>query len=255
MTAIPGKRFGEISQGKLEYATAGNGQTTVIFLNGGGPASMDSWGKVYPPVASFCRVMAYNRFGDGHSGQVRLAQTGMRVVDALTQLLAVAQCSAPYILVGHSMGGLYANLFARLYPQQVKGVVLVDSAHPDQGEILRQQGGLFGALNRALFTFYAIANPAKASELTVFEETATQVKTAPAFPNIPLTVLSAGKRFSLFVARDTLRTIERHQQELTRLSPQGKQRIAEQSGHYIQNSEPGLVIGAIHEIVDQLNKT
>jgi pimeloyl-ACP methyl ester carboxylesterase len=249
LTPIPGKQFAEISLGRLEYATAGNGQATVVFLNGGGPANMDSWGKVYPQVATFSRVFAYNRFGDGHSDQVSEPQTGMRVVEALAQLLAVAQCHAPYILVGHSLGGLYANLFARLYPQQVNGMVLVDAAHADQGELLRNQGGLFGALNRLLFTFYAKANPAKASELSVFDESATQVKTAGTFPNIPLIVLSAGKRFSLFVARETLDTIERQQRELTQLSAQGKQIIAQHSGHYIQSCEPDLVIGAIREQV------
>lgn len=252
MIPIPGKRFAEISQGKLEYATTGNGQATVVFLNGGGPANMDSWGKVYPQVGTFTRVLAYNRFGDGNSDQVSEAQTGTRVVAALTQLLSVAQCDAPYILVGHSLGGLYANLYARLYPQHVKGVVLVDAAHPDQGEMLRTQGGLFGALNRLLFVFYAKANPAKASELTVFEDTAEQVKSAGTFPDVPLIVLSAGKRFSLFVAKATLNTIEQYQQALASLSSQGKQLIAHNSGHYIQHSEPALVIDAVREIVDLL---
>jgi pimeloyl-ACP methyl ester carboxylesterase len=250
MTPIPGKHFGKVIGGNLEYATAGTGRATVIFLNGGGPANMDSWGKVYPQVAQFTRVLAYNRFGDGNSDQVSELQTGARVVDALRQLLAVTQCSAPFILVGHSMGGLYANLFARLYPEQVVGVVLVDSAHPDQGEMLRSEGGIFGAVNRLLFKFYTKANPAKSSELTVFEETAAQIKAAGPFPNVLLTVLSAGKRFSLFVAKHTLDTIERQQQELAQLSPQGKQIIAQQSGHYIQHSQPDLVIAAIQEIID-----
>ena len=249
MTPIPGKRFGEITQGKLEYATAGTGQSTVVFFNGGGPATMDSWGKVFPPVASFSRVLAYNRFGDGHSDQVSEPQTGARVVAALRQLLTEAQCGAPYILVGHSMGGLFANLFARLYPQDVNGMVLIDSAHPDQGDMLRNQGGLFGALNRVLFKLYAKSNPAKSSELSVFEVTAAQVKTADAFPTIPLTVLSAGKRFSLFVAKQTLHTIERYQEELAKMSPLGKRIIAQRSGHFIQNSEPGIVVDAIQEMI------
>ena len=68
------------------------------------------------------------------------------------------------------------------------------------------------------------------------------------FPNIPLTVITAGKRPTFLVSDDIIATVERHQKSLCELSPQGKQIIAEKSGHYIQNSEPQVVVEAIEEI-------
>jgi len=243
---INNKKIRKINEGNLEYALAGEHSPTVLFLNGGGPANMDSWSKVYPQLAKKCRVFAYNRFGDGNSDQINEPQTGLRVIVALKQLLEPESLVAPYILVGHSMGGLYAILFARLYPQLVAGVVLVDSAHPDQGKMMREQG----FLNRLILKIFAKINPAKASELDMFDVTAQQIKDAGIFPDVPLTVITAGKRSGLFVTKKVIEVIERHQVELVGLSAKGKQIVASKSGHFVQNSEPGLVVTAISEIID-----
>ena len=68
---------------------------------------------------------------------------------------------------------------------------------------------------------------------------------------MPVIVITASKRSSFFVPYEVAKTIERHQRELVELSPQGKQIIAEKSGHFVQNSEPQIVINAIREIVKQ----
>jgi pimeloyl-ACP methyl ester carboxylesterase len=251
MAPIPEKRFAQIEDGRLEYAASGEGRPTVVFINGGGPATMDSWAKVYPDAAKISSVFAYNRFGDGRSDQVSEPQTGEKVVGSLRRLLQKEGQKPPYILVGHSLGGLYANLFARRYPREVAGVVLVDSSHPDQGEMMRSQRGMLGAVNHVFQWLYRKHNPTKASEIDVFDETASQVREAGAFPDVPVIVISAGKRPSLLVGAETLALIERHQNELAQLSPKGRRVVAEQSGHYVQDSEPGIVVDAIRGLVDQ----
>jgi len=248
--SIPNKIFGKINEGKLEYVISGDQQPTVIFINGGGPANMDSWGKIYPQIEKISRVFAYNRFGDGNSDQVDESQSGEKIVAALKQLLQHAGEKGPYILVGHSIGGLYAILLARLYPQDVIGVVLVDSAHPDQGKMMHEQG----ILNNLILKIYAKFNPTKSSELNSFDETVSQIKNAGAFPDVPLLVISAGKRSSFFVPDETIKIIEKHQKELVELSTQGKQIVAKKSGHFIQNSEPEIVVNAIMEIINQTRK-
>jgi len=251
MIPIPDKKIADVAGRKLEFARAGEGRPPIVFINGGGPANMDSWGKVYPEVKSVSTVFAYNRFGDGHSDQVPEPQTGERVVAALRELLRRSGLNPPYVLVGHSLGGLYANLFARLHPLEVAGVVLVDSSHPDQGEMMRNPGAVWGAVNRVVQKIYTNINPTKFSELAVFDEAALQVANAGPFPDVPLVVLTAGKRFWWLAPEETRQTIENHQRSLAALSARGKQIIAEKSGHFVQNDSPEVVIEAIREVVTQ----
>ena len=205
MPPIADKKLTRVDGRKLEYACAGEGQPLIVFVNGGGPADMDSWGTVYPEAKTISAVFAYNRFGDGNSDQVAEPQTGARVVATLRKLLERSGQNPPYILVGHSLGGLHVNLFARLHPQEVVGVVLVDSSHPDQGELMRNQGLVLNWINGALQKLYAAANPTKFSEFASFDETALQIRSAGPFPDVPLVVITAGKRFSLLASDKALK--------------------------------------------------
>src|SRR6266581_1456687 len=148
---------------QMEYAVDGEGRPAIVFISGGGPADMDTWRKVYPEAKAISKVFAYNRLGDGNSDRSPESQTGEKIVAALSELLRKADVNSPYVLVGHSLGGIYANLFARLRPEEVVGVVLVDSSHPDQAELMRS--GFWGWINRAFLKIYAAINPTKASEV------------------------------------------------------------------------------------------
>ena len=253
MPPILGKKLCKINGKGIEYANAGNGDPTVLFIHGGGSVNMDSWDKVYALTKKFTRVFAYNRYGDGNSDQVNKPQTGKRIVETLRQLLQYNQVIAPYVLVGHSLGGLYANLFARLHPNEVAGVVLVDSSHPAQAEMMRGKKGILETIYllsyRLIVILYARFNPSKASELVSFDETASQINRAEPFPNVPLIVVTAGRRLTHFATNDDVKKIEFLQKDLSLMSPQGRQVFAVKSGHCIQNDEPDTIVKAIHEII------
>jgi pimeloyl-ACP methyl ester carboxylesterase len=108
-------------------------QPTVILETLAGGISA-YWGWVQPEIAQTTRVCSYDRAGRAWSepapGPLSLAQT----VDDLHTLLANAGVEGPYVLVGHSIGGIYVRKFAEAYPAEVVGMVLVDAAHPDQFE-------------------------------------------------------------------------------------------------------------------------
>lgn len=159
----------------------------------------------------------------------------------------------PYVLVGHSLGGLYAQLFARQYPKEVAGVVLIDSAHQDQEEMRQaQEGAIRRATSGIIWWFDSVAHPRRHTEITSFAETASQIRAAPPFPDIPLIVISAGKEPpSWFVGDGFNRIFKENQRRLVVLSPQGRQIIAKQSGHFVQNDEPEIVVQAIREVVDE----
>jgi pimeloyl-ACP methyl ester carboxylesterase len=111
----------------------GEGSPTVILETLSGGIS-PYWAWVQPAVAAHTRVCVYDRAGRGwsqprpHAAEDPARQTAIE----LHTLLEKADVPGPYILVGHSIGGIYARMYAGQFPQEVSGMVLVDSAHPEQ---------------------------------------------------------------------------------------------------------------------------
>lgn len=105
---------------------------TVILECGIGGATAASWGWVQRGVERFAPVVAYDRAGLGWSEPGPMPRDGARLVEELHALLRNAGHAPPYVFVGHSYGGLLARLFADRYPDEIAGVVLVDSSHPRQ---------------------------------------------------------------------------------------------------------------------------
>jgi len=91
-----------------------------------------SWASVQPEVAKFARVCTYDRAGLGWSEASSKPRTADAIVDELHTLLARAGVEPPYVLVGHSIGGMYVRLYAHEHPDEVAGMVLVDATHEEQ---------------------------------------------------------------------------------------------------------------------------
>jgi pimeloyl-ACP methyl ester carboxylesterase len=116
---------------KMHISCMGEGSPTVILetLSGG---TSSYWGWVQPEVAATTRVCVYDRAGRGWSEPDPEPLTLRRTVRNLHTLLTNARIEGPYVLVGHSIGGIYVRQFAAEYPGEVLGIVLVDAAHPAQ---------------------------------------------------------------------------------------------------------------------------
>jgi pimeloyl-ACP methyl ester carboxylesterase len=144
----PGRIY-QVNGHRLHLDCRGQGGPTVVLANGLGEISA-SWARVAGPVAQTTRVCAYDRAGQGWSDDVPSPQDGITAADDLHALLDVAGESGPYVLVGHSIGGTYAMTYAARYPEQVAGLVLLDSSSPQQFSRLPDYAGQYALMRRGL---------------------------------------------------------------------------------------------------------
>jgi len=180
-------------------------------------------------------------------------RTGAAIVAELHELLVRAGIQPPYILVGHSLGGLYISLYARTYPTEVAGVLLVDSMHPEQIERCRRHlppedcdPKYYPWWVKMLIKMTPAVIKAEMAGAT---ETGRQIRAAGPLPPVPLTVLSHGKPPANEPGMG--RMWAELQQDLAQESPRGSLVIAHGSGHNIQGDESELVIAEIKKLVMQ----
>ncbi len=124
-----GKTF-ELKNGKIWASLVGNGSPTVVFISGAGTVGLDYY-ELQQKVSNKSTAFIYDRMGIGYSSPCILPRTSLAVTEELHELLEKAQLPKPFILVGHSLGGLYARHFATRYQKDVLGLILLDPAHED----------------------------------------------------------------------------------------------------------------------------
>src|SRR4249919_3553378 len=132
---------------RLHIHCTGSGSPTVVLQPGGGDMS-SAMGWIAPAVADHTRVCVYDRAGRAWSDPSDTTQDGEQIATDLHTLLHRANVPGPYVLAGHSFGGLYVMSFARQYPQEVAGVVLVDSTAPAPRQVPAEQAGSYDVLPR-----------------------------------------------------------------------------------------------------------
>lgn len=125
----PGALY-DVGGHRLHIECAGTGSPTVVLQNGLGGMSV-LWSRIAEEVSRASRVCSYDRAGQAWSDDVDAPQDGVAVADGLHTLLARAGETGPYVLVGHSAGGPYNMVYADRYPDEVAGMVLLDSMSPD----------------------------------------------------------------------------------------------------------------------------
>ena len=125
----------------------GAGSPTVLLSNGFGERT-PSWAWIVPTVARTTRVCVYDRAGQGWSEAASGPQDGIALATDLHAVLASAHIAGPYVLAGHSVGGTYDMIFAARYPAEVAGMVLLDSATPEQFTALPEYPGFYATFRR-----------------------------------------------------------------------------------------------------------
>ncbi len=223
----------------------GSGAVTVVFESGLGDTAAP-WRSVQAAIADHCATtVSYTR--DGYGGG-RHGATGVRdaerVVSELRARLAASGHQPPYVLVGHSLGGLYMQYFARRYPAEARALVLVDSMHPQQVDrVEAAQPGVYRTMN--LLT--RLRGGITRREFVGVRSTAAQLAALPPPSRLPTIVLSSTQpgvgESAAFRA-----LLAQLQGELAVDYAARRHEFVAGSGHYIHLDRPGAVIGAVREL-------
>lgn len=123
-------RLLDIGGRRLFVHRAGTGGPAVVFAAGASAIGLD-YLNVHDRTAEFTTSVVYDRGGTGWSDPAPLPRTGTEGAEELRAMLRAAGVAAPYLLVGHSLGGIYVRRFAQLYPDEVAGLLLLEPAHED----------------------------------------------------------------------------------------------------------------------------
>lgn len=277
---MPG-RLVDVRGLKMHIDCTGEGSPAVILETGLGD-SYYAWRKVQPDIAKFARVCSYDRAGLGYSDSTSQSRTSKVIAEQLHALLQAAGVAPPYILVGHSMGGFNVRLYTSLYPNEVAGLLLLDSSHPEQeSRFPRALGDMQrGWENQAKFLEYGLllgiprllslcdndpvqraaecnfhSGRERVKEMQAFSESATEAAASGSLGDLPLTVIShdpdkGSNDLPPDLAQATNAAWEKMQEDLTHLSTRGTRTIAKNSSHYIQVDRPDMVVDAVRTLVD-----
>ena len=234
---------------ELRMVIMGRGKPAVILESGLG-SGRGTWYRVLPEVARFTRVLAYDRAGIGDSDPGPKPRSAKPIADELHVALKNAGVQPPYVLVGHSGSGFTVRVFASAYPKETAGIVLVDPTQEGLTDWLKShQPDMWQQLESEK----AKAAEGVRDELSAADLSEKQAESATPLPDVPVTLLT-GMRTSDFRTPELLEFWLNLHKEWLKKIPQGKHVLAQNSGHFIQEQEPELVVSAIREIVEAARK-
>lgn len=262
----------QVGDHRLHLDCRGDGSPAVVFDSGLGSSSLD-WARVQPDVARVTRSCVYDRAGYGWSDPGPNPRDSITISRELAELLRQGGVAPPYVLVGHSFGGFNVRLFASQHPDLTAGLVLIDSSHEQQFQRF-EEAGLQDAAPRA--GEVVIGNPAVVpaslpddlqalarsftlragfvatlrSELGNLRLSADELREAAPLPDVPLIVISHRVRTEGTSLRRDKLWLDMQQELATRTS-RAQLVIADTEDHYVQLSEPGVVVAAIRTVVDE----
>lgn len=227
------------------------GSATVIFESGLGD-SMESWQKLLPLAEQNFSVFAYNRAGFDGSNSINKIRDSDTISLELASILTTLNISPPYILVGHSLGGIYMQTFLKRNPKDVKGLLLIDSIHPNNLQRCQAASGQFCEPGPIPFWAKPFYPNAVIGELKAWRSSLEQAQDSASLKEIPLSIIYAGQSpwgkevdLNNWQKIQWRITLDNHA-HLATLSPTSKLIQCQLCSHYIHQEKPDLVMSILN---------
>ena len=290
--ALPSARFYDVGGRQLMLYASGTGGPVVIFLPGGGMTGL-GYMNLHEQASRFTTSVLYDRSGTGWSDHAELPRSATEVTDELRSLLRVAGVPAPYVLVGHSLGGIYARRFAQRFPAEVAGLLFMDPGHEDYTtklptpplfERLRTSLALFRALVQLkrhyrgffermfadwpapvrdlLFEYHLTSWRIGLIEAKNFESICGEVRRGGDMPDVPLIVLT-GMGIDPFRALFATDASQRELNEvklainraIAKSVPHGEHRVLDDAAHATFHVDrPDAVVQALRDLLARVHQ-
>lgn len=227
-----------------EYIWSADEKPTIVLESGYG-WSLENWQSIKKKAAFLGNIFLYDRVGVGRSGNNNLPKHSVQCVTNLRRILQDAGITKPVILVGHSFGGVNVRLFARMYPKEIAGIILIDSVHEEQN---RKMVHLFSEeVQKHYLGQFTVEATLKEFELSLDQVRDTKLG------NTPLIVMTGGRQ--LHQTLESMTVWISFQKELAALSTRSKHYFIEHAGHAIHMDAPDAVIKVIEEMVNVVMDT
>ncbi|MEM7356805.1 MAG: alpha/beta hydrolase [Acidobacteriota bacterium] len=261
----------DIGGRELAYRCEGEGSPTVVIETGLGDPGV-SWLGLLPRLAEHTQACLYSRAGLGESDPPRPGPRAVEhVVEELQALLVAAGIGGPYVLVGHSLGGVHVRAYTARFPEDVVGMVLLDSSHEEMAALaeaiappslaeyreatrqLRAQRPVEGIVDLGDY-LAAVGRPQRLGNIPLIVMSSTERPDPSAMlARMPKNIqqLYEANRETIESSTAASRVLMRHLvRDLAVLSSQGRYVEVEDAGHFIHRDQPDRVLEAIREVVE-----
>jgi pimeloyl-ACP methyl ester carboxylesterase len=250
----------DIGGRRLAFGAMGAGTPTVVLETGLGAESAE-WAAIQQRLAPVVRVCRYDRANRGASDPALRPRTARDMVADLHTALEASGEAGPYVLVGHSFGGLLVRLYAHLHRDRIAGLVLADAMHEEQFDVF---GSMFPPQKpddpqplRETRDFWTGGwrDPASTREGIDFPASIAQARAITGFGDLPVHVLTAGTFLNQPMVPAPLRPElqsrwEGLQQQFLGLSSRATQSFVRDSGHFVQRDAPDQVVAVIKATIE-----
>ena len=228
-----------IDDHQVRSLSIGQGPISVVFESGFG-SPLGVWSRVQPEVAEFASTISYDRAGTGLSEKSSIPRDGENIAIELRELLASSGLPPPYILVGHSLGGLYVRVFAGSFPDLVAGILLVDpTMNPEWA-------GRFGDSELPeLASLRATIEQAEASLLS--PNIRVVLIDALGQPQVPFASASIGREMTETQSSEVRQDSAEYSEWLQRIG-HGELIATNSSGHNVPIEQPALIVNTIRRM-------
>lgn len=252
----------DIDGRRLVLTESGSGAPAVVLETGLG-AESEEWYAVQSALAPLTHVCRYDRAARGASDPAPQPRSALDLVEDLRVLLQRADVAPPYVLVGHSLGGVLTRLFAHRYRQQVAALVLVDAMHEDQFDVFAptfpppRADEPVGLTEIREFWTRGWRDWHSTREGIDLVTSCAQARAIDSLGDLPMHVLSAGTFLNSPLisepARPRLQGMwDELQVRLARLSTHSTRTMVANSGHFLQRDAPQQVAAAVASMVERV---